>query len=164
MATVVGSGANGDYDLGRGLAMYDLAGDLPLRARELWSYLADDSAEIAREFWVRYAKSPEVRDVFDSVVGCDEELSLDGRGDALVGAEQPVDQVVDQVPCGADERGRHDLVLDRLAVGLDGHAAVVPHRTQGVPTWPRATPEAHPSRVVRSDTRGRGAFSAPVAV
>ena len=66
MATVVGSGANGDYDLGRGLAMYDLAGDLPLRARELWSYLADDSAEIAREFWVRYAKSPEVRDVFDS--------------------------------------------------------------------------------------------------
>lgn len=66
MATVVGSASNGEYDLGRGLAMYDLAGDLPLRARELWSYLADDSLEIAREFWHRYAKSPEVRDVFDT--------------------------------------------------------------------------------------------------
>ncbi len=66
MATVVGSGLNGEYDLGRGLALYDLAGDLPIRARELWSYLADDSFEMAREFWVRYAKSPEVGEEFDS--------------------------------------------------------------------------------------------------
>ncbi len=65
MTTVVGSASNGDYDLARGLALYDLAGDLPLRARELWSYLADDSAEIAREFWARYAQSPETRDSFD---------------------------------------------------------------------------------------------------
>src|SRR5689334_18217406 len=65
MATIVGSGENGDYDLGRSLALYDVAGDLPLRSRELWSYLADGSIEMAREFWRRYAQSPEVRDRFD---------------------------------------------------------------------------------------------------
>jgi methyl-accepting chemotaxis protein len=65
MPTVVGSNGNGEYDLGRGLALYDLAGDLPLRARELWSYLADDSLDMAREFWSRYAKSPEVPAEFD---------------------------------------------------------------------------------------------------
>ncbi len=65
MATIVGSAANGEYDLGRGLALYDVAGDLPERARELWSFLAEDSIELAREFWRRYAQSPEVRDRFD---------------------------------------------------------------------------------------------------
>jgi methyl-accepting chemotaxis protein len=65
MATIVGSGENGEYDLARGLALYDVAGDLPLRARGLWSYLAESSIELAREFWRRYAQSPEVRDRFD---------------------------------------------------------------------------------------------------
>ncbi|WP_118857795.1 methyl-accepting chemotaxis protein [Sphingomonas mesophila] len=65
MATIVGSSNGGEYDLARGLALYDVAGDLPQRARELWAYLAADSLEIAREFWRRYAQSPEVRDRFD---------------------------------------------------------------------------------------------------
>jgi methyl-accepting chemotaxis protein len=65
MATLVGIAANGEYDLGRALALYDPAGDLPLRARELWSYIESDSLEMAREFWRRYAQSPEIPADFD---------------------------------------------------------------------------------------------------
>ncbi|HET9355253.1 MAG TPA: methyl-accepting chemotaxis protein, partial [Sphingomicrobium sp.] len=65
MATIVGSGANGEYDLGRGLTLYDTAGNLPTRARELWELIGGDSIELAREYWRRYARSPEVRESFD---------------------------------------------------------------------------------------------------
>jgi methyl-accepting chemotaxis protein len=60
MGTVVGSLANGEYDLQRGLKMYDTSGDLPVRANQLWQLVADDSLELAREFWRRYASSPEL--------------------------------------------------------------------------------------------------------
>jgi len=60
MTSVVGALADGGYDLKRGLALYDPAGDLPVRARELWLHLANDSVEMAREFWKRYALSPEL--------------------------------------------------------------------------------------------------------
>jgi methyl-accepting chemotaxis protein len=60
MATVVGSLVGGDYDLKRGLALYDPAGDLPVRARELWLHLAADALEMSREYWRRYAQSPEL--------------------------------------------------------------------------------------------------------
>nr|WP_294849679.1 methyl-accepting chemotaxis protein [uncultured Sphingomonas sp.] len=60
--------ANGNaatYDLARSLALYDLDGDLPQRARELWSIIGEDRSAIAREYWARYARSPEVRDKFE---------------------------------------------------------------------------------------------------
>jgi methyl-accepting chemotaxis protein len=65
MGTVVGSISNGEYDLARGLALYDPAGDLAQRARELWSRLEAESVEMAREFWRRYAQSPELAQPFD---------------------------------------------------------------------------------------------------
>ncbi len=67
MGTVVGSNSNGEYDLARGLALYDSAGDLAQRSRELWSLLEADSFEMAREFWARYARSPELSVPFDLV-------------------------------------------------------------------------------------------------
>jgi methyl-accepting chemotaxis protein len=66
MAKVVQGTSNGDYDLARSLHLYDTNGDLPGRARELWQLIAGDATEMAREFWRRYAKSPEVREQFDS--------------------------------------------------------------------------------------------------
>lgn len=65
METVVGSTSGGEYDVARGLALYDPAGDLPQRARELWSRLEVESIEMAREFWRRYAQSPELSVPFD---------------------------------------------------------------------------------------------------
>ena len=50
MGTVVGSVSGSDYDLARCLALYDLEGDLPARARELWTQLEPESLEIARQF------------------------------------------------------------------------------------------------------------------
>ncbi len=68
-----------------------------------------------------------VCDLFHPVVRGDQELALGGRGDALLVAQDPVDQVVEQIACGANQRGRHDLVLDGLTVGRDAHNAVLPH-------------------------------------
>jgi len=65
MANVVQGTSNGDYDLARSLHLYDINGDLPGRARELWQLISDDGKELAREFWRRYAISPEVNDKFD---------------------------------------------------------------------------------------------------
>ena len=65
MASVVPGTSNGDYDLARGLGLYDTNGDLPARARLLWAQISDGCLEMAREFWRRYARSPEVKDQFD---------------------------------------------------------------------------------------------------
>ena len=65
MASVVQGTSNGDYDLARGLRLYDTSGDLPDRARELWAQIGSDGIEMAREFWRRYARSLEVREEFD---------------------------------------------------------------------------------------------------
>ena len=65
MGTVVGSNISGEYDVARGLALYDPAGDLPDRSRDLWSRLEADSATMARDFWARYAQSPELKEPFD---------------------------------------------------------------------------------------------------
>jgi methyl-accepting chemotaxis protein len=65
MASVV-QGTNGNYDLTRGLRLYDTSGDLPDRARTLWALVKDDAPEMAREFWRRYAQSPEVREPIDA--------------------------------------------------------------------------------------------------
>jgi methyl-accepting chemotaxis protein len=65
MASVVQGTSSGDYDLTRGLRLYDTSGDLPARARELWAQVGSDGIEMAREFWRRYARSPEVQEQFD---------------------------------------------------------------------------------------------------
>ena len=65
MASVVQGMSNGEYDLGRSLRLYDTSGDLAERSRELWAVIGGDAIELAREFWRRYAKSPEVTDRFD---------------------------------------------------------------------------------------------------
>ena len=65
MASVV-QGTNGNYDLPRGLRLYDSNGDLPERARALWAIVEDDALEMAREFWRRYARSPEVTQPIDA--------------------------------------------------------------------------------------------------
>ena len=65
MASVVQGTSNGDYDLARGLGLYDISGDLPARARSLWAQISDSGSDLAREFWRRYARSPEVKDQFD---------------------------------------------------------------------------------------------------
>ena len=62
----VDQGKKGNYDLARGLRLYDTDGDLPERARRLWAVIGDDAPEMAREFWRRYAQSPEVRDPIDA--------------------------------------------------------------------------------------------------
>src|SRR5687767_10712565 len=65
MANVVQGTSNGVYDLARSLRLYDTSGDLPQRAQELWEIIAPDAKEMAREYWRRYARSPEVSDRFD---------------------------------------------------------------------------------------------------
>ena len=65
MGTEVGSNISGEYDLARGLALYDPTGDLPDRARDLWSQLEADSISMARAFWGRYAQSPELKFPFE---------------------------------------------------------------------------------------------------
>ena len=65
MANVVQGTSNGEYDLARSLHLYDTSGDLPGRARGLWELIAGDAKDLAREFWRRYAISPEVKEKFD---------------------------------------------------------------------------------------------------
>jgi methyl-accepting chemotaxis protein len=65
MANMVQGTSNGEYDLARSLRLYDTSGDLPKRSKELCALIGGDAVELAREFWRRYAKSPEVTDRFD---------------------------------------------------------------------------------------------------
>ena len=57
--------AMNNYDLPKGLRFYDTSGDLPQRAAMLWGRIASAEGEMAREFWRRYARSPEVGETFD---------------------------------------------------------------------------------------------------
>ena len=41
-------------------AMFDSKGDLIENARELWDVIEDDVHRVARSFWIRYLRSPEV--------------------------------------------------------------------------------------------------------
>ena len=65
MANMVQGTLGGEYDLARSLRLYDTGGDLPERSRELWKLIGDQAIDLAREFWRRYAKSPEVTDRID---------------------------------------------------------------------------------------------------
>jgi methyl-accepting chemotaxis protein len=66
MVKLVQGSAGGDYNLAEALRLYDPAGDLPERARQLWSVVSEDVKEMALEFWRRYSKSPEFPDQFDA--------------------------------------------------------------------------------------------------
>ena len=65
MAKLVQGKTNGEFDLVAALRLYDTAGDLPQRSRELWKVISEEAPEMAREFWRRYARSPEVEGNFD---------------------------------------------------------------------------------------------------
>ena len=65
MATVIQGDMTGDYDIQRGLSFYDLTGDLPERARALWDAIGHAERTLSREYWKRYARSPEVAEEFD---------------------------------------------------------------------------------------------------
>jgi methyl-accepting chemotaxis protein len=65
MAKLVHGKTNGEFDLAGAFRLYDTAGDLPERARELWAIVSGDAKEMARQFWRRYAKSPEFREQLD---------------------------------------------------------------------------------------------------
>ena len=60
MATVIQGDMTGEYDINRGLSFYDLSGDLPERARKLWDTIGHAERDLSREYWTRYARSPEV--------------------------------------------------------------------------------------------------------
>jgi methyl-accepting chemotaxis protein len=57
--------AMNNYDLSKGLRFYDTSGDLPQRAAKLWTVICSAQGEMAREFWRRYARSPEIGETFD---------------------------------------------------------------------------------------------------
>ena len=52
--------STGGYDLARGIRFYDMGGDLPFRAADLWAKIGDAEMEMARAFWRRYRQSEEV--------------------------------------------------------------------------------------------------------
>ncbi|MCJ7421506.1 methyl-accepting chemotaxis protein [Sphingomicrobium astaxanthinifaciens] len=66
MNKVIQQQVDADYDVSRGLSMYDLSGDLPHRARMLYEAVEGVEQEMAREFWRRYARSPEVSGDFSA--------------------------------------------------------------------------------------------------
>ena len=51
------SGELKPYDLERGLRDFDLTGDLPERAAEVWALIGDRAIEFTRAFWLRYRAS-----------------------------------------------------------------------------------------------------------
>jgi methyl-accepting chemotaxis protein len=66
MANLVHGTLSGEYDLARGLKLYDTNGDLPDRARELWELVGSEGLEIARSLASRFGQSPEVRGQYDA--------------------------------------------------------------------------------------------------
>lgn len=65
MDKVIQGDVTGDYDLERGLRFYDSTGNLPERARQLWSIIREQADEMSRQYWKRYAQSPEVGERYD---------------------------------------------------------------------------------------------------
>ena len=53
----MGDGEIKPYDLARGLRDFDLTGDLPQRAAEVWDLIGDRAADFTRAFWIRYRAS-----------------------------------------------------------------------------------------------------------
>jgi len=86
MANVVQGNSSGEYDLARSLHLYDTSGDLPSRSRELWQLIKDDARQLAREFWRRYAISPEVKEKL-AVLGAEPMPMAPAEFDAFIRSE-----------------------------------------------------------------------------
>src|SRR4028119_2349045 len=56
----------GDGRLGERLDMFDPSGTLPERAAEIWELVAPQREAIARAYWERYSRSPEVKRTIDT--------------------------------------------------------------------------------------------------
>lgn len=54
-------GKDHGYDLAKGLALYDASGGLPERCAALWRRIGHSETDLAREFWRRYRRSPEIK-------------------------------------------------------------------------------------------------------
>src|SRR5512139_3895070 len=65
MANKVQGTSKREYDLERGLSLYDTTGDLPDRARQLWKVVESEGREIARHLAKRFGQSPEIRTQYD---------------------------------------------------------------------------------------------------
>ena len=130
----------GDYDLARGIAMYDADGDLPERSRQLWSAIAAHEMQIAREFWRRYARSPELTVPI-----------ADAKIDELAGKIVPyVREKFGQLEQPAWTARARSYVERALESGLS-----LSTRATGAPrppTAPRRVPRTEPSRWGRTWT------------
>ena len=56
-----GKGKEHNYDLRRGLKIYDVGGSLPARAAALWQRIGHAELDMARAFWRRYRQSDEIK-------------------------------------------------------------------------------------------------------
>ena len=59
------AGAQDDLGFERRLKLFDPDGTLAADCREIWALIEPEKAEVARQFWVEYARSPEVADPLD---------------------------------------------------------------------------------------------------
>jgi len=51
---------DGEVRVSERLAMFDPSGELPARLAEVWAIVQPDAARIARSYWERYARAPEL--------------------------------------------------------------------------------------------------------
>jgi len=117
MASVVKETSSGDYDLVRGLALYGTGGDLPDRARELWSHISGDGMEMGREFWRRYARSPEVNEHYDEAKI---DRLADGIAPYIAGKFERLDRPewTEQARSFVEKALANGLTLSTLLVGV----------------------------------------------
>jgi methyl-accepting chemotaxis protein len=108
MANMVQGTSTGEYDLARSLRLYDTGGDLPDRGRELWKLIGDDAIMLAREFWLRYSRSPEVHDSFD-------EAKIEQLSKRII---PYITDKFDRLEQPEWNRQAHDFVAQALGAGL----------------------------------------------
>jgi methyl-accepting chemotaxis protein len=59
-------GDGGAVSLEGRIELFENGGDLAAECREIWAVISPGKEEIARQFWVQYANSPEVKQAIDS--------------------------------------------------------------------------------------------------
>ena len=117
MATVMRQTSTGDYDLERGFRLYDTTGDLPQRARRLWDHISGAEQQIALEFWLRYARSPEVKDSIDDAKAADlADKILPYIRDKFTRIDQS--EWVEQAKSYVENALKHGLTLSTLLSGV----------------------------------------------
>ncbi|WP_300973690.1 methyl-accepting chemotaxis protein [Sphingomonas sp. LHG3406-1] len=66
--SIMGKGKRHNYDLQRGLKIFDRSGDLPARAAALWERISFAEQDLARAFWDAYRRSPDIKIVIDDAM------------------------------------------------------------------------------------------------